>query len=118
MNDGIMDGTNPKADLALARDLDVTLSVEQDEVPPVILGQGEYTTDAAGKPIELKDILENTHAERRKIAFERGILYARSRVTKALGLHKFGSDAYKELQRLWDELHRVDVNAAWYEANK
>lgn len=53
MNDEIMTGLNPSADQALARDLGVTLSPEQDEIcPPVILGQGEYITDAAGKPID------------------------------------------------------------------
>jgi len=76
-------GSTHKGDPSLARDLGVKLSPEQDEIcPPVMLGQGEYTTDAAGKPIDRlpqgepfrKHYKEMSIQEQR--CFRQGMIYA------------------------------------------
>lgn len=95
MNDEIMTGRNPSADQALARDLGVTLSPEQDEIcPPVILGNKGYETDASGEPIEtMPQYRERRHREdmanyeemsaERQTAFLKGFLAAKSQTTDA-----------------------------------
>ncbi len=47
--DQLMNGSNPKADAELAAAIGCKLS---DEVPPVILGNRGYETDAAGESLE------------------------------------------------------------------
>ena len=103
MSDEIMNGSKPEADLAIARDLGVTLSPEQDEVtppPPVVLGNRGYETDASGKPIEMNPfwarVWDNlTNVE--KCVFRQGMIYARSRL-----IGKKISD--------WDEAHNIIEN--------
>lgn len=81
MNDEIMTGRNPSADQALARDLGVTLSPEQDEVvPAVVLGNPGYETDASGKAI---DVPRNEHeATVLSIGFVRGVASVRDTLKK------------------------------------
>ena len=53
--DEIMTGLNPSADARLAADLGVRIAPDaEDEVPPVILGNKGYETDAAGRDISRK----------------------------------------------------------------
>lgn len=92
MNDEIMTGRNPSADQALARDLGVTLSPEQDEVvPAVAIGPAGYTVDAKGEPVEMPMPCDNNtvygykwsrvYAEMNKdeqSGFRRGILFCTS----------------------------------------
>ncbi len=57
MNDEIMTGRNTSADQALARDLGVKLSPEQDEVTPLAaIGPAGYTVDVSGKPVDAPTI--------------------------------------------------------------
>ena len=68
IKDEIMNGSKPEADLALARDLGVTLSPEQDEVtPPVVLGNRGYETDAAGKPVDIPSPAQRTEQVYREL---------------------------------------------------
>lgn len=51
----VMTGLNPSADDRLAADLGVRIVPDtQDEVPPVVLGNKGYETDASGLPIFLR----------------------------------------------------------------
>jgi len=72
MNDEIMTGRNPSADQALARDLGVTLSPEQDEVTPLVaIGPAGYTVDASGSPVDI--IRSENNASLLAIGYVRGI---------------------------------------------
>lgn len=90
--DQLMTGTNPKADAELAAAIGCKLT---DEIPPVILGQGEYTTDASGKAMTAKDLAKiivsqnRTDADRSEheatllsIGFVRGIAAVREQLRK------------------------------------
>lgn len=70
--DELLTGRNPSADNRLAADLGVRIKPEeQDEVPPVVLGNAGYETDASGKAIEVP---RNEHeATLLSIGFVRGI---------------------------------------------
>lgn len=109
----LLNGSNPKADEALARDLGVTLSPEQDEVPPVVLGNPGYQTDAKGEPVELKrpnfytkfngktwadDYAEMDKDEQR--GFRAGFLAARGELVRSGGL-----DFFDKLTELFEWLY-------------
>lgn len=49
IKDELLNGSNPKADAELAAALNCKLT---DEIPPVVLGNPGYETDASGKPID------------------------------------------------------------------
>lgn len=88
MADEIMTGLNPSADQALARDLGVTLSPEQDEVTPLVaIGPAGYTVDAKGEPVETPmptptskffRLLYESQTITEKCAFHQGMIYARN----------------------------------------
>jgi len=104
MNDEIMTGLNPSADQAIARDLGVTLSVEQDEVTPLVaIGPAGYTTNEKGEPVEMPmpcdsntvygDKWSKVYAEMSKeeqAGFRRGILFCTSNLS--------GTDYFQRLQ--------------------
>lgn len=105
----LLNGSNPKADEALARDLGVTLSPEQDEVPPVVLGNPGYQTDAKGVPVTMPRPkfytkgdgttwadTYNTMSRDEQRMFRCGFLAAKGETT--------GSDLFDKLQEMYEWL--------------
>lgn len=86
MNDEIMTGRNTSADQALARDLGVKLSPEQDEVTPLVaIGPAGYTTNEKGEPVEMPtpkvkfwSLVYEQCSPIEKYVFHQGMIYARS----------------------------------------
>ncbi len=113
MNDELLTGRNPQADAELAAAIGCKLT---DEVPPVILGNPGYETDAAGEPIDLPGLTD----ERRKIAFQHGFCRAKLAITKMLLPAVWEKDKlskYDAILQVVNAIEAIDLDAEWENVN-